>query len=134
MNINDPTIGKVLLHGKGAGGVTPADIERRARELADIDGRSGGEITKTDLAQARAELIGTLLPATSSDDAEANVGLSRDPSEPPSATRHEVPSLEAPDEGKEAERLTLEGVDEAQHDQMIAARRRARKEDRRGNV
>ena len=44
--INDPTSGRILIHGKGTGGIGSADIERRARELADIDGRSGAEITQ----------------------------------------------------------------------------------------
>jgi len=134
MNINDSTTGKVLIHGKGAGGVTRADIERRARELADIDGRSGAAITKSDLARARAELLGSDLPATAAEDAESDVGVSRDPSEPPSAGGHEAPVVEGADEEQAIERLALEGVDEAQHDLMIAARRQARKEDQPGNA
>ncbi|ACB73337.1 hypothetical protein [Opitutus terrae] len=59
MNLsNDPTTGRILLHGKGTGGISRADIERRARELADIDGRSGADITDDDLARAKADLLG----------------------------------------------------------------------------
>jgi hypothetical protein len=48
MNINDPTSGRMFVHGRGSGRIGSADIERRARELADIDGRSGAEITDRD--------------------------------------------------------------------------------------
>jgi hypothetical protein len=129
MKINDPTSGRILVHGQGAGGISRADIERRARELADIDGRSGAEITDQDLARARAELHGNTLPETTVEDSEANVGLTRDPSEPPSNSGREATVREGHDEEKAVERLTLEGVDEAQHDQMIAARRRERRLD-----
>lgn len=126
---SDPTAGKILVHGKGTGGISRADLERRARELADIDGRSGAAITDDDIARARADLLGRQLPGTTVEDDESTAGISRDPSEPPSVSGREEPTLEGPDEEKAVERLALEGVDEAQHDQMIAARRRERRED-----
>jgi hypothetical protein len=129
MNINDPTNGRILIHGRGSGGIGSADIERRARELADIDGRSGAEITSADLARAEAELMGTALPPTTMEDDEADAAMSRDPSEPISVNGHEIPLREGPDEEKAVERLALEGVEEAQHEQMLAARRRARRVD-----
>lgn len=127
MNINEPTKGRILIHGRGAGGISSTDIERRARELADIDGRSGAEITDADLARAEAELMGTVLPATSVEDEEADAASTRDPSEPLSINGKEIPLREGPDEEKAVERLALEGVEEAQHEQMLAARRRARR-------
>jgi hypothetical protein len=130
MNIsNDPTSGRILLHGKGTGGISRAAIERRARELADIDGRSGAMITDDDIARARAELLGADLAATTVEDADEIGGLSRDPSEPRSIPGHETVTREGPDEEKAVERLALEGVEEAQHDQMLAARRRQRRLD-----
>jgi len=129
MNINDPTDGRLFVHGKGSGGIGRADIERRARELAAIDGRSGAAITDDDIARARAELLGLNLPDTTVEDEAAAIGISRDPSEPPSVSGHERPLREGPDEEKAIERLTLEGVEEAQHEQMLAARRRERRLD-----
>lgn len=130
MNIsNDPTTGRILLHGKGTGGISRADIERRARELADIDGRSGADITDDDIARARADLLGAQLPPTLVEEDEGAVAITRDPSEPPSVSGHEAQLREGPDEEKAVERLALEGVDEAQHEQMIAARRRERRLD-----
>lgn len=134
MNIKDPTDGRLFVHGKGSGSISNADIERRARELADIDGRSGAAITDDDLARARAELLGLNLPATTVEDEPAAGGLSRDPSEPPSISGRELPPHEGPDEEKAIERLTLEGVEEAQHEQMLAARRRERRLDEEENA
>lgn len=130
MNItNDPQDGRILSRGQGAGGVTRKDIEHRARELAAIDGRRGDQITDDDLARARAELMGLRLPSTMVEDKVAETGITRDPSEPPSSPGHEVPILEGADEEKAVERLALEGVEEAQHEQMLAARRRERQLD-----
>lgn len=130
MNItNDPSNGRILSRGRGAGGVTKKDIEHRARELAAIDGRNGDQITDDDLARARAELMGLQLPATNVEDRISETGITRDPSEPPSTVGHEAPINEGPDEEKAIERLALEGVEEAQHEQMLAARRRERQLD-----
>jgi hypothetical protein len=121
---NEPNQGKILIHGKGAGGLNRADVERRARELAAIDGRSGAEITDDYLKRAKAELMGLTLPETSVEDEEATGSLSRDPSEPLSISGSESATREGHDEDKAVEKLTLEGVEEAQHEQMLASRRR----------
>jgi len=127
MNLQEPTSGRILIHGKGSGSAGPREIERRARELADIDGRPGNEPTDQDLARAEAELLGRNLPETNSDDEDARGTISRDPSEPISIPGHETPVREGPDEEKAVERLALEGVDEAQHEQMLASRRQDRR-------
>ena len=127
MNISDPNKGRILIHGKGSGSIGADDIERRARELADIDGRSGADFTNLDLARAEAELMGAALPASMVEDDETDAASSRDPSEPISVNGHELPLREGPDEELAVERLALEGVEEAQHEQMLAARRRERR-------
>jgi len=132
MKTTDPITGRILIHGKGSGAVSATDIERRARELADIDGRSGAAITDNDIVRAEAELMGRVLPDTSVDDDDSEARLSRDPSEPISVGGHEIPLREGPDEEKAVERLALEGVEEAQHEQMLAARRRDRRRDETG--
>lgn len=129
MKSDDLIHGRILIHGKGSGGAGRADIERRARELADINGRSGAEFTDDDLIRAEAELMGNSLPPTLSEDETAEGAISRDPSEPISVGGHEIPLREGPDEEKAVERLALEGVEEAQHEQMLAARRRERRLD-----
>jgi len=117
-----------MVHGAGTGGVNEADVERRADELASIAGRA---TTAGDLALARRELQGqTLPPIVTENVAPSSISVSRDPSEPPSDSGQQTPEREAADEESSRERLAEEGVEEAQHDQMIAARRRARREDR----
>jgi hypothetical protein len=130
MNKNRPTQAKVLLHGEGVGSISVEDIQRRARELASINGVPPAVVTDEFLEQARRELQGEELPAGSTEDAEAVGGITRDPSEPPSDTGRQIPNLEESDGQQDQERLTEEGVEEAQHDQMLAARRLERHEDR----
>jgi hypothetical protein len=127
MNIsNDPTNGRMLVRGRGTGGVGREDILRRARELAEIDGSPAAEPSEDQIARAEAELMGLSLPATMVEDEEATGALSRDPSEPLSIPGHESETREGPDEEKAVERLALEGVEEAQHEQMLESRRRER--------
>jgi hypothetical protein len=121
-NITDPTTGKILFHAEGLGETTVEAIVTRARELADIEGRA--EPTKDDFARARAELSGTTLPVDGPDDVESMDSLSRDPSDPLAQRGKQIPNYDGTDEEKAAERLVTEGVEEAQHDQMFAARRK----------
>lgn len=124
---NDPTTGRILVHGHGMGGITGGDVERRAREIALINGHSEDDATESDRDEARAELLGETLPETTVEDVEVSTGINRDPSEPPSVLGHQTPNYEGPDEEKAVERLAVEGVEEAQHDQMLAARRQQRR-------
>jgi hypothetical protein len=113
----------VLLRGAEAGGITRADIERRASELARIrDDRA--EVTESDLITAARELLGENSPATMVEDQAAEVSVTRDPADVPVKTGHKAEEAPAPaDENAEPERLAIQGVEEAQHDQMVEARR-----------
>jgi hypothetical protein len=111
---------KVEVRGKGIGGFTKADVERRAMELALIDNRT--EPTDADLAAARAEFRDRHLPDAVNEDAESMQSMSRDPSDPMVDRGHQVPDRGGADEKAALERLTLEGVEEAQHEQMLESR------------
>jgi hypothetical protein len=111
---------KLELHGKGVGGFTAADVERRARELAEIDNRLN--ITDEDRERARAEFLDRDLPAAVNEDADTMQSMSRDPSDPVADRGHQAPEYVADDEDTSLQRMTLEGVEEAQHEQMTAAR------------
>lgn len=111
---------KVELQGKGTGGFTKADIERRAKELAEIDNRM--EVTDGDRQQARAEFLDRDLPPALNEDADTTQSLSRDPSDPATDRGRQTPDYIEDDEGTSLQRLALEGVEEAQHDQMTASR------------
>lgn len=121
-NITPPTKGKIFVHGRGLGPVSADAIEQRAREIARIEGHHA--INADHRRRAERELNGQALPPTGNDALESMNGLSRDPSDPPADRGTESPTREAPDEQKAAERLVEEGVEEAQHEQMLEARRR----------
>jgi hypothetical protein len=115
----------MIVRGRATGAITAADIERRARELALI--RRGDErYNEEDLRRAERELMGdTDLPDVD-DDENTPYAANRDPSEPISnhGFQHVMPGQEG-DEQTAPERLAQQGVDEAQHDQMVESRRRS---------
>ncbi|MGH7947096.1 MAG: hypothetical protein ACREH8_08285 [Opitutaceae bacterium] len=111
---------KVELRGKGVGAFTKADVERRARELALIDNRV--DPTGADRASALAEFRDLHLPDAVNEDAESMQSMSRDPSDPMVDRGHQVPTYGGDDEKAALEHLALEGVEEAQHEQMLASR------------
>lgn len=119
--------GKVILHGQGTGGITAADIDRRAREIAAIDGRGSMPPTPEDRKQAVAELTGQTVHPTLNDDGQSRGAISRDPSSAPVYFDNQRSTDQDVDEQEVTERLALEGVEEAQHDQMTAARSKARR-------
>jgi hypothetical protein len=121
-NPSKPTTGKILNHGSATGVAGAGDLERRAEEVARIDGHE--RVSKLDRRQAERELAGEEMPALTDEDEESRGALSRDPSEPTSDFGHQVPDRETEEEQFAAERLVAEGVDEAERDQRLAARRR----------
>ena len=121
-NITPPTRGKILLHGKGVGPVSQDALEKRAHEIARIEGHP--TVTAEDRRRADQDLTGCALPPAGADQRESTESLSRDPSDPPIRRGVQTPNREAADEQKAAERLVEEGVEEAQHEQMLEARRR----------
>lgn len=121
---------KFLLHGNGTGDLTDDVVEARARENAVIRGRSADRITEEDRAEAWSELEGSQLPADSDTDGESAGAMTRDPSEPLSVRGRQVPNHDADNESTATERLATEGVEEAGHDQMLAARRSEHRKDR----
>jgi hypothetical protein len=122
-NSNDPTNGKILVHDAGLGEATKREVDERAREIALIEDREMP--TKEDYDRARAELRGRTIPPTSDTDASSMDSLSRDPSDPPAHRGRQMPNFEGADEETALEQLVNEGVEEAQHDQMVAARRKS---------
>jgi hypothetical protein len=125
-NASPKVTARMLRHGERADDITEEAGSLRARELALIDGREARENSEDDRARALAELRGQLLPEGSFDDGEVDQGLSRDPAEPRSITGAQTPMQNDPEDQEMEERLALEGVEEAQHDQMLAARRAER--------
>lgn len=120
--------GKIILHGQGAGGITAGDVERRAREIASISGRNDLQPTLEDREKAVAELSGQTVHPTLNDDGKSTGAVSRDPSEEPVYFNNQKAPVQDADEQESVERLALEGVEEAQHDQMVASRNKDRRD------
>lgn len=102
---------------------SPEQLENRARALARLRGEPGDEYSTEDMQQARREISGEQLPTHDSGNEKSDVGLIRDPSEPPASRGHQVEDVSSGDEQEDAERLALEGVDAAERERMLAARR-----------
>jgi hypothetical protein len=111
---------KMELHGKGVGGFSEQDIDRRAKELALIDGRTTS--TDEDRNRAVAEFRDADLPDAVNEDADSMQSMSRDPSDPLTDRGRQVPTYGGEDEKTMLEHLALEGVEEAQHEQMLQSR------------
>lgn len=108
------------LRGQPVGAFTQADVERRAQELALIADRT--EPNEEDRANALREFNDRHLPDAVTEDASSTQSLSRDPSDPMTDRGRQVPEYVGVDEETQLERLALEGVEEAQHDQMLQSR------------
>jgi hypothetical protein len=129
MNENQVEAGRFTEGGHGLGTVTQAMVLHRAREIALINGRSSHHVLDTDLNQARRELTGQerLTPPLTA--GETLLEESRwDPI--PESVAHQAPTVSPPDEQTFAEELVEEGVEEAEHDQMVKATRESLRRDR----
>jgi len=121
-NSNSPRLPKTVVHGRPVGEITQDDIEQRASEIAEIEGR--GTVEADNRQQATDEMEGRSLPDATTEDDQSVGSLSRDPSDPPAFYGKAAPNFSEPNEQEELEHLVLDGVEEAQHDQMLEARKR----------
>ncbi len=121
---NKPRLAKTAVHGNPVGELSDDDIQRRAEEIAVTKGRDASAVQSDDLVEARAELSGANLPDSTAQDEQSIGTLSRDPSEPPAFSGKATPNFSEPNEQDELEHLVLDGVEEAQHDQMVEANKR----------
>lgn len=116
----NPLSQKIEVRGQGVSGFSQADLDQRAKELALIDNRS--DTTDDDRARALAEFRDRTLPDAVNEDADSMQSLSRDPSDPLVDRGHQVPEYGNEDEKAALEKMALEGVEEAQHEQMVESR------------
>jgi hypothetical protein len=127
--VNEPAL---IINSTGIGTVTRKMVRERAAELALINGREAKDVSKTDWEQAKRELTG---------------GLELDPEEelieeapeserwdPLAGSTGQIVTVPSTDDGEDnegtsiGERLVNEGVNEAEHDQMLQAARAAQKD------
>ena len=116
----------LIINSTGVGTVTRKMVRERAVELAVINGRAAHDASASDWDQAKRELTGE--PDIDPKEATLESASESERWDPlPGSTGHivPVPSVdEEDDEGRSlGERLVEEGVQEAEHDQMLQASR-----------
>lgn len=113
-------------NSSGIGTVSREMVRKRAVELAIINGRSAHEASKSDWEQAKRELTGK-------SDIDPNEAILESAPESerwdpiPGSTGHKAPESSSEDEDddgrSDSARLVEQGVEEAEHDQMLRAAR-----------
>ena len=116
----------MIINSTGVGTVTRKMVRERAVELALINGRAAHDASVSDWDQAKRELTGE--PDIDPKEATLESAPESERWDPlPGSNGHiiPVPSVdEEDDEGRSVgERLVEEGVQEAEHDQMLQASR-----------
>lgn len=106
-------------HFSGVGTVTREKVIQRAREIALINGRAPNHYTQDDFLEAKRELTG----GVSEPSDEESVGEIVTWDESPDGAGHSVEKEVADDEQTTAEVLTEQGINEAEHDQMVEGAR-----------
>ncbi|EEF58695.1 hypothetical protein [Pedosphaera parvula] len=110
--------GRIASHSRPLGTVTREMVLERARQLAVINGRSPHEVIEGDFEQARRELLGE-------DEASPKESLLESVPESerwdpvPGSTGSKAEQVPAHDEQTDNEKLVQEGVEDAEHDQML---------------
>jgi hypothetical protein len=123
----------LIINSTGVGTVTRKMVRERASELALIRGRDAKDASKADWEQAKRELTGGL------ELAPEEVLLEEAPEserwDPLPGSKGQIVTVPSTDDGEDnegtsiGERLIDEGVNEAEHDQMLRAAQAAQKED-----
>ena len=124
MKKNPLTKGIIMENADGIGTVTPAMVEARARELAVINGHGSSGPTKADYQQAKRELTGEEEIDLQEENLES-VPESEGWDPVPDSTGRQAADSPGEDEDaegrSEAAQMYEEGIDEADHDQMLRA-------------
>jgi hypothetical protein len=129
MKINPLKEGALIINFTGIGTVTRKMVRERATELALINGRSVRDVSKSDWEQAKRELTGE--PDADPKEAILESAPESERWDPvPGSTGHIVPATSIDGEGDDGrslgEKLVEEGVQEAEHDQMLQAAKKQR--------
>jgi hypothetical protein len=120
MSLYHPKSAKIIQHAAGLGAPTASQVRRRALELALIAGRS--EFNNEDWRQAKRELHGGHEQSGSNDEVEMSAMVSEHDMVMADVGHH-IENVGMEDAENMVEELIAEGMDEAVHEQMLAARR-----------
>lgn len=132
MKTNPLKEGALIENSTGIGTVTPEMVRDRAVQLAAINGRPTQDPSQTDWDQAKRELTGET-DADPNDEILESAPESERWDPVPGSTGHqarESSSEDTDDDGRsDSARLVEEGVEEAEHDQMLQATKAQQQED-----
>ena len=130
MNSSQGSYAKIVVHAEGLGVPSPEMVLERAKELARIDGR--GVHNQQDWQRAKQELHGGH-PYNWDDEEDRMPQSVSERDMTATDTGHHIENLRG-GEDNILEELVAEGMDEAVHDQMLAASRMQEEEDREENA
>ena len=119
MSTHHPRSAKIMQHAEGLGAPNADQVRQRASELAIIAGRD--EFSEEDWREAKRELHGGHGHSLSEDEAEM-VTLVSERDMIVTDLGHHVENIGMEDADNVQEELIAEGMDEAVHEQMLAAR------------
>jgi hypothetical protein len=114
--------GIISSHFQGLGTVTRDMVIQRAREIAFINGRPPNRYSTEDFLEAKRELTGLGSNGAEHAEEEPIAGLTSWDEEP-GTLGHAVETTAAADEQTVAEQLVEQGVNEAEHEQMVEGAR-----------
>ena len=121
-----PTPAKILQHSEGLGAPTADTVRKRAKELALINGHT--TFSEEDWREAKRELHG----GHETNDTNGEMDMASMVSEHDmvvGSVGHHAENVGVDDQNNVGEELIAEGMDEAVHEQMLAARREDVEED-----
>jgi hypothetical protein len=118
--------GNVEEHARGLGTVTPEMVRQRAREIAFINRRAAGKPTPDDWEEAKCELT----EGRSAHDPMEDIPVSKRWDPVPGTPPRQAHNLGADDEQMVSETLVENGVEEAEHEQMVEGTRESVRRDR----
>jgi hypothetical protein len=119
--------GKYIDHANGLGTVTKDMVSQRAHEIALINRRADNKPTTDDWAEAKREL--TTARGLGNDPAE-ELGIEKRWDPVPGSHGMKADNMGPEDEQTVAETLVQEGVEEAEHEQMVEGTRESVERDR----
>ena len=126
MSTTKPQSAKIIQHSEGMGIPCADTVRQRALELAQIDGRD--ESNEQDWIDAKRELHGGHEPNDTNGELDMETVISGHDMVA-SSLGHHAAKLGFDDQDNVAEELIAEGMDEAEHEQMLAARQERDVED-----
>ena len=127
MKKSHPSHGRISDHFKGMGTVTRDMVTERAREIALINGRPPNHYNQDDFMEAKRELTGAM-PEVEEEEEGTVAGLVTW-DEAPDAKGQPAKKGQPEDELSCATLLTEEGMEEAEHEQMVEGARNPRNQE-----